>query len=362
MNEILRQVLQNLRANKLRSFLTMFGILWGVISVVVLSATGEGFQRGNQRVLEELGKNVGIIWGGRTSLHAGGERAGRPILLTVDDARALARAISIVEDETASAAELIASLYPHTGRAYLIGITGAPGAGKSTLVDRLTAEIRRAGLTVGIVAVDPTSPFTGGAILGDRVRMQDHATDEGVFIRSMATRGHLGGLALATPQAVRVLDAAGKPWVIIETVGVGQVEDPRGDAPPGCTAAVPCCSAPSPDRAIGGRQVGGHSRGGCQLSAAARPRNPDSPPRPTSVPAGVPPATRPAGNGRLAARWNFSDRSTDKPGRFPPPVRGRMAVQSHGRRGRELRAATLLSTGGWPAFLAYQRRGDSTCS
>jgi LAO/AO transport system kinase len=118
----------------------------------------------------------------------------------------------------------LAQLFPSTGRTYTIGMTGPPGAGKSTLTDRLVARIRRDGDEVGVLAVDPTSPFTGGAILGDRIRMQDHSTDPGVFIRSMATRGHLGGLALATPQAVRVLDAAGKPWVIIETVGVGQVE------------------------------------------------------------------------------------------------------------------------------------------
>ncbi|HVM40923.1 MAG TPA: methylmalonyl Co-A mutase-associated GTPase MeaB, partial [Acidimicrobiia bacterium] len=120
--------------------------------------------------------------------------------------------------------EVVARLYPRTGSAYTVGITGAPGAGKSTLTDRLVSRIRQDGDEVGVLAVDPSSPFSGGAILGDRVRMQDHATDEGVFIRSMATRGHLGGLSLATPQAVRVLDAAGKPWVVIETVGVGQVE------------------------------------------------------------------------------------------------------------------------------------------
>ena len=118
----------------------------------------------------------------------------------------------------------IAKLYPHTGSAYTIGITGAPGAGKSTLTDKLISRIRKDDVEVGVLAIDPSSPFSGGAILGDRVRMQDHATDTGVFIRSMATRGHLGGLSLATPQAVRVLDAAGKPWVLIETVGVGQVE------------------------------------------------------------------------------------------------------------------------------------------
>jgi len=146
------------------------------------------------------------------------------------DRGAIARLISLVESGGDRATEAVAQLYPHTGRAYTVGITGSPGAGKSTLVDRLVARIRRDGTEVGVLAVDPTSPFTGGAILGDRVRMQDHATDEGVFIRSMATRGHLGGLALATPQAVRVLDAAGKPWVIVETVGVGQVEVEIADA------------------------------------------------------------------------------------------------------------------------------------
>ncbi len=140
------------------------------------------------------------------------------------DPRALARAISLIEEETAGGAELIRQIFPRTGRAYLIGITGAPGSGKSTLVDRLTAEIRRTSKTVGIVAVDPTSPFSGGAILGDRVRMQAHAGDDGVFIRSMATRGHLGGLARATGEVALVLDAAGKDVVIIETVGVGQDE------------------------------------------------------------------------------------------------------------------------------------------
>jgi len=118
----------------------------------------------------------------------------------------------------------VGRLYLSTGGAYTIGMTGAPGSGKSTLTDKVIGLLRGSGNEVGVLAIDPSSPFSGGAILGDRVRMQDHATDEGVFIRSMATRGHLGGLSLATPQAVRILDAAGKPWIIIETVGVGQVE------------------------------------------------------------------------------------------------------------------------------------------
>jgi LAO/AO transport system kinase len=138
--------------------------------------------------------------------------------------RAIARAISLVEDEDARAADIIRSLFPHTGRAYLVGVTGPPGAGKSTLVDRLTAHLREAGQSIGILAVDPTSPFTGGAVLGDRLRMNAHATDAGVFMRSMATRGHLGGLSRATSDAALVLDAAGKDIVIIETVGVGQDE------------------------------------------------------------------------------------------------------------------------------------------
>ena len=140
------------------------------------------------------------------------------------DARAIARAISLIEDESPAGAELIRRVFARTGKAYLIGVTGPPGAGKSTLVDRMTAEIRSAGRTVGVVAVDPTSPFTGGAILGDRVRMQAHAADAGVFIRSMATRGNLGGLARATGEVALVLDASGKDIVLIETVGVGQDE------------------------------------------------------------------------------------------------------------------------------------------
>jgi LAO/AO transport system kinase len=140
------------------------------------------------------------------------------------DPRSIARAISLIEDEAPAGAGLVRDIYRRTGRAYLIGVTGPPGAGKSTLVDRLTTELRRGGQTVGIIAVDPTSPFTGGAILGDRVRMGAHYGDEGVFIRSMATRGQLGGLARATSDAALVLDAAGKDVVIIETVGVGQDE------------------------------------------------------------------------------------------------------------------------------------------
>jgi LAO/AO transport system kinase len=140
------------------------------------------------------------------------------------DPRAIARAISLIENEAPEGAALVGRIYPKTGRAYLVGVTGPPGAGKSTLVDRLTAELRKMGRTVGIVAVDPTSPYSGGAILGDRVRMQAHAEDEGVFIRSMATRGHLGGLARTTAEAAIVLDAAGFDIVMIETVGVGQDE------------------------------------------------------------------------------------------------------------------------------------------
>jgi len=166
------------------------------------------------------------------------------------DPRAIARAITLIENEDPASADLVRRIFPHTGRAYLVGVTGPPGAGKSTLVDRLVSALRTgsahaspdaassranaaaaapahaasSGPSVGVIAVDPTSPFSGGAVLGDRLRMQAHAGDEGVFIRSMATRGHLGGLARATGDAALVLDAAGKDMIIVETVGVGQDE------------------------------------------------------------------------------------------------------------------------------------------
>jgi LAO/AO transport system kinase len=138
--------------------------------------------------------------------------------------RAVARAISLIEDDEPEARELVDALYPHTGRALILGVTGSPGAGKSSLVDRLLTRERAAGRRVAVVAVDPSSPFTGGAILGDRLRMQSHATDPGVFIRSMASRGSLGGVAAATGDAIKVLDAAGYDTVFVETIGVGQTE------------------------------------------------------------------------------------------------------------------------------------------
>jgi LAO/AO transport system kinase len=140
------------------------------------------------------------------------------------DPRAVARLISAVEDASPALREVMSLLAPHTGRAVVLGITGSPGVGKSTITSALVTAFRAEGRRVGVLAVDPSSPFTGGALLGDRVRMQEHALDRGVYIRSMATRGHLGGLAWATPQALRVLDAAGCDVVIIETVGVGQSE------------------------------------------------------------------------------------------------------------------------------------------
>lgn len=140
------------------------------------------------------------------------------------DVRAVARLIRDIDDGLPHARDLLKQLFPHTGRAFVVGITGSPGVGKSTLTDRLVAHIRSLGLTVGVLAVDPTSPFTGGAILGDRIRMQRHSTDEGVFIRSMATRGEFGGLTRSTRGAVMVLDAMGKDVIVVETVGVGQDE------------------------------------------------------------------------------------------------------------------------------------------
>ncbi len=140
------------------------------------------------------------------------------------DVRALARAISAIEDDSSQAIRLMKALFPYSGNATVIGLTGSPGAGKSTLVDQLAREYRKQGKTIGIIAVDPTSPYTGGAILGDRIRMQAHHADTGIYIRSMATRGFLGGLAPATADVATLLDAAGKDVVLVETVGVGQDE------------------------------------------------------------------------------------------------------------------------------------------
>src|SRR4051794_8441048 len=140
------------------------------------------------------------------------------------DRAALARLLSLIERGGDEAREVARLAHPLTGSAHLVGLTGAPGSGKSTLTSATIAHLRGMQTEVAVLAIDPSSPFTGGAILGDRVRMQDHATDPGVFIRSMATRGHLGGLSLATPEAARLLDAVGRPWIIVETVGVGQVE------------------------------------------------------------------------------------------------------------------------------------------
>src|SRR5439155_11679686 len=140
------------------------------------------------------------------------------------DRRAVARAISLVEDGSADLPALSEALFPRTGRAYTVGLTGSPGVGKSSLAEGLVRAARANDRTVAVLAIDPTSPFTGGALLGDRLRMQAHATDPNVFIRSMATRGHLGGMALAAPEAIRILDASGKDLIIVETVGVGQAE------------------------------------------------------------------------------------------------------------------------------------------
>lgn len=138
--------------------------------------------------------------------------------------RAVARLISLVEDDSPQLREIMAALTPYSGHAHVVGVTGSPGVGKSTSTSALIAEFRKQGKHVGVLAVDPSSPFSGGALLGDRIRMQNHAADDGVYIRSMASRGHLGGLSWSTPQALRVLDAAGFDIVILETVGVGQSE------------------------------------------------------------------------------------------------------------------------------------------
>jgi LAO/AO transport system kinase len=140
------------------------------------------------------------------------------------DRSALARLLSLIERGDDEAREIGRLAHPRSGAGYTVGLTGAPGAGKSTLTSAIIKHLRSLELEIAVLAIDPSSPFTGGAILGDRVRMQDHATDPGVFIRSMATRGHLGGLSLATPEAVRALDAIGRRWILVETVGVGQVE------------------------------------------------------------------------------------------------------------------------------------------
>ncbi|MBU7024800.1 MAG: methylmalonyl Co-A mutase-associated GTPase MeaB [Theionarchaea archaeon] len=144
--------------------------------------------------------------------------------LLAGDRRACARLITLVENETPESKQALKQIYPYTGKAHVIGVTGPPGAGKSSLVDKLTRYYREQGKTVGIIAVDPSSPFTGGALLGDRIRMQERATDPGVFIRSMGTRGHMGGLALTTKDAVKILDAFGKDIILVETVGTGQDE------------------------------------------------------------------------------------------------------------------------------------------
>ncbi len=150
------------------------------------------------------------------------EEIGRGVL--AGDRRSIARAITIVENNTAQTQKLITSIYPHTGKAHIIGITGPGGSGKSTFIEKMIRKYRQKDNTVGVIAVDPTSPFTGGAFLGDRIRMQQLSTDQGVFIRSMATRNYMGGIAKATRDAVKVLDAAGKDIVIVETVGAGQSE------------------------------------------------------------------------------------------------------------------------------------------
>ena len=162
--------------------------------------------------------------GGATSTRRSVDVAGLVARARAGDPRSVARLISLVERASPRLREVAGALAPHTGHAQVVGLTGSPGVGKSTSTSALVAAYRAQGRRVGVLAVDPSSPFSGGALLGDRVRMQDHATDAGVFIRSMATRGHLGGLSWATPQALRVLDAAGCDVILVETVGVGQAE------------------------------------------------------------------------------------------------------------------------------------------
>jgi len=165
-----------------------------------------------------------VSTGERPSARGSGDVADLVGRARTGDARAVARLISLVEDASPLLREVMAALVPHTGHAQIVGVTGSPGVGKSTCTSALVTALRTAGKRVGVLAVDPSSPFSGGALLGDRIRMQDHALDDDVFIRSMATRGQLGGLAWSTPQALRVLDAAGCDVVIVETVGVGQSE------------------------------------------------------------------------------------------------------------------------------------------
>jgi LAO/AO transport system kinase len=183
-------------------------------------ATEEGLNKEGRRAGPVLAKNSSqaII---SPSLAESRELADRVL---AGDRRGVARLISLIEDDSPEACPALALLYPHTGRAHVVGVTGAPGTGKSTLVGQLARESRQRGLTVGIVAVDPSSPFSGGAILGDRIRMQELTGDPGVFIRSMATRGSLGGLSWATGDAIKVLDAFGRDIIYVETVGVGQDE------------------------------------------------------------------------------------------------------------------------------------------
>jgi LAO/AO transport system kinase len=174
-------------------------------------------------------------------------RAGNP--------RAVARLISLVEDASPALREVMALLAPHAGNARVIGLTGSPGVGKSTSTSAMVAAYRRRGMRVGVLAVDPSSPFSGGALLGDRVRMQEHATDDGVFIRSMASRGHLGGLSWATPQALRVLSAAGCDVVLVETVGVGRPRSrsPRWPTPRWCCSPRAWGTASRPPRPASSR-------------------------------------------------------------------------------------------------------------